>query len=814
MKTRLVIYLSLLFLSVSNFAQEGFSSFHERNDFLLTSPGAMKHGLYGYDNPALLTYVDNFDLMFAFSNRYDKLSELKNWGLFAAVSNVGFGVVHNRIGGYTINDYKLSLAAGDRDLSFGVGYGWSAGDKNIFKRTDIVTIGALLRPVKYLSVGLTGTTSTTINSREGYAEVAIRPFGNETVSVFGDFSYRNKALPGIKTTGWSLGFSAEVLPGLILTGKRNFETEISSAGISLGLGNVGFSYQAHIDDGNDATKGSGIDYRTYAIRVGNYDRNLISYLFPQKNYLEMNLLGETKYQRYKIFDNSNTLFSIIQQINTAKDDPAILGIAINTSGMNINKEFMWEIRERLREFKQSGKKVIIFADNPDLTIYHLASVADKIVMDPIGQLNILGYLMGRTFYKNTLDKLGVGIDELRFFKYKSAFENFAREQMTEADKEQRQKLTDNAYELTRKEICEERNFTYEQFDNYVNNYGILLANIALENKLVDTLARWDALPEIIKNLEKADRNIVSAGSLEKFKSPKDNYWSEPNRIAIIYALGECAMDQGITARKLVKDVEAAGNDPLVKAIVLRVDSPGGDGMASDYIAEAIKKIKKIKPVIVSQGTVAASGGYWLSMYADTIVAAPNTLTGSIGVISLWAYNNGLKEKIGFSTDYVKRGEHADLNFGMTLPFIGLSLPDRPLTKEERDRYEWTINNMYKDFVSKVSFGRKMTSEYVDSIGQGRIWSGTDGKKLGLVDVIGGLDDAVKIAKQKAGISQDELVNIIQYPEMPLISFDFLQPKIFGIETKEDESINFLRFRLQNAGKPMPVLPMDNYDMMK
>jgi len=814
MKTRLVIYLSLLFLSVSNFAQEGFSSFHERNDFLLTSPGAMKYGLYGYDNPALLTYVDNFDLMFAFSNRYYKLSELKNWGLFAAVSNVGFGVVHNRIGGYTINDYKLSLAAGDRDLSFGVGYGWSAGDKNIFKRTDIVTIGALLRPVKYLSVGLTGTTSTTINSREGYAEVAIRPFGNETVSVFGDFSYRNKALPGIKTTGLSLGFSAEVLPGLILTGKRNFETEISSAGISLGLGNVGFSYQAHIDDGNDATKGSGIDYRTYAIRVGNYDRNLISYLFPQKNYLEMNLLGETKYQRYKLFDKSNTLLSIIQQIKAAKDDPSIKGIAINTSGMNINKEFMWEIRERLREFKQSGKKVIIFADNPDLTIYHLASVADKIVMDPIGQLNILGCLMGRTFYKNTLDKLGVGIDELRFFKYKSAFENFAREQMTEADKEQRQKLTDNAYELARKEICEERNFTYEQFDNYVNNYGILLANIALENKLVDTLARWDALPEIIKNLEKADRNIVSAGSLEKFKSPKDNYWSEPNRIAIIYALGECAMDQGITARKLVKDVETAGNDPLVKAIVLRVDSPGGDGMASDYIAEAIKKIKKIKPVIVSQGTVAASGGYWLSMYADTIVAAPNTLTGSIGVISLWAYNNGLKEKIGFSTDYVKRGEHADLNFGMTLPFIGLSLPDRPLTKEERDRYEWTINNMYKDFVSKVSFGRKMTSEYVDSIGQGRIWSGTDGKKLGLVDVIGGLDDAVKIAKQKAGISQDELVNIIQYPEMPLISFDFLQPKIFGIETKEDESINFLRFRLQNAGKPMPVLPMDNYDMVK
>ncbi|RJP71291.1 MAG: signal peptide peptidase SppA [Ignavibacteriales bacterium] len=808
MKTKLITLLVLLLYSL-NFSQEGFSSFYERNDFLLASPGAMKYGLYGYDNPAQLTYVDNFDLMFALSNRYNKLSELKNWGLFAAISNVGFGVLHNRIGSYTINDYKLSLAAGDRNFSFGIGYGWSTGNKNIFKRTDIITLGTLIRPMKHLSVGLTGTSSTTINSKEIYADIAVRPLGNEIVSVFGDFYYRNKPLPGIKTTSWSLGFSVEVLSGLILTAKRNFETEISSAGISLGLGNVGFTFQEYKNDKGNEGEVNGIDYRTFAIRVGGYERNLASAIFPPKNYLEMNMKEGIKYQNYKFFDNSSTLLSVIQQINAAKDDPTIKGIAINTSGFNTNKEFVWEIRERLREFKQMGKKVIVFIDNPDLTIYHLASVADKIVMDPLGQLNILGYLMGRTFYKNALDMLGVGIDELRFFKYKSAAESFSREQMSEADKEQRQKLIDNNYELARKDICEGRNFSPEQFDNYVNNYGILLANTALENKLVDTLARWDAVPDIIKNLEGTERSLVGAGSIEKFKLPKDNYWGEPDRIAIIYALGECAMDQGITARRLVKDVEAAGNDPLVKAIVLRVDSPGGDGMASDYIAEALKKIKKTKPVIVSQGTVAASGGYWLSMYADTIVAAPNTTTGSIGVISMWAYNKGLKEKIGLSTDYVKRGDHADLFFGMTLPFVGLSLPDRPLTEDERGRYEWSINNMYKDFVGKVSNGRNLTLEYVDSIGQGRVWSGKDGKQLKLVDVIGGLDDAIKIAKQKAGIQPDEEVNLVQYPEMALFNFDFLQPKIFGFETKADESMEFLKFRLENAGKPMPVLPLDD-----
>ncbi len=809
----LLLPLLVLFSCSANFAQEGFSSFYDRNDFLLTSPGAMKYGLYGYDNPAQLTYVDNFDLMFAFSNRYNKLSELKNWGLFTAISNVGFGVVHNRIDNYTINDFKLSLAAGNRNISFGIGYGWSTGNKNIFKRTDIITLGTLIRPIKYLSVGLTGTSSTTINSKEIYTDIAVRPLGNEIVSVFGDFYYRNKPLPGTKTTNWSLGLSAEILPGLILTAKRNFESKISSAGVSLGLGNIGFGFQNYFND-KEKKEADGVDYQTFAIRIGGYDRNLASAIFHTKNYLEVNMKEGIKYQNYKFFDNSSTLLSVIQQINAAKDDPSIKGIAINTSGFNTNKEFVWEIRERLREFKQTGKKIIVFIDNPDLTIYHLASVADKIVMDPLGQLNILGYLMGRTFYKNALDMLGVGIDELRFFKYKSAVEGYSREQMSEADKEQRQKLIDNNYELARKDICEGRNFSPEQFDNYVNNYGILLANSALGNKLVDTLTRWDAVPEIIKNLEGSGRSLVRAGSLEKFKLPKDNYWSEPDRVAIIYALGECAMDQGINARKLVKDVEAAGNDPLVKAIVLRVDSPGGDGMASDYIAEALKKIKKTKPVIVSQGTVAASGGYWLSMYADTIVAAPNTITGSIGVISMWAYNKGLKEKIGFSTDYVKRGDHADLFFGMTLPFVGLSLPDRPLTEDERSRYEWSINNMYKDFVSKVSNGRNLTPEYVDSIGQGRVWSGTDGKQLKLVDVIGGLDDAIKIAKLKAGIQPDEEVNLVQYPEMALFNFDFLQPKIFGFEAKEDESINYLKFRLENAGKPMPVLPLDEIDHSK
>ncbi|MCX6150404.1 MAG: signal peptide peptidase SppA [Ignavibacteriales bacterium] len=801
----LKVILMFFIVSIPLNAQKGFQSFYDRNEFLFASPGTIKYGLNGYDNPALLTYVEKFDLMFNWSDRYSNWSDLKHWGLFVATSNFGFGVVHQKIGGNATSDYKVSTALGSRNFSFGISYGWTKGHIEEFNRTDIMSFGVLIRPLKYFSFGLVGTASTQVNAREGYIDLAVRPLGNEIITLFGDYSTRNKSTYGIKKDNWSTGAAVEILSGLTLTG-RYFDSKDFTLGINLGLGNIGFSSQAHYN------KESHHAYNIYGIRVGGYDRNLFSTLLPPKNYLEMNLLGEVKYQRYKFFDNSNTLYSIIQQINAAKEDKSILGIAINTSGMNANREMLWEIRERLRDFKTSGKKVIIFIDNPDLTIYHFASIADKVVMDPIGYMNLTGYVMGRTFYKNALEKIGVGIDEHRFFKYKSAAESYSREKMSEADKEQRQKLVDDSYDLARREICESRNFSFEQFDNFVNEYGAFLASGALENKLVDTLARWDAIPDIIKKVEKKDMRLV--GSSEKLNLPSDNYWSEPKKIAVIYALGACAMDEGINARSLVKDVNAAANDPLVKAIVLRVDSPGGDAMASDYIAEAIKKCKKQKPVIVSQGSVAGSGGYWLSMYGDSIIAAPNTITGSIGVISLWAYNNGFKEKIGLSTDYVKRGEHADLPFGMVIPFLGLSLPDRNLTIDERSRLESYIKTMYGEFVNKVAEGRKLKTEYVDSIGQGRVWSGTDGLKNGLVDILGGLDDAIKLAKNKAGIKEDELVNIIQLPAAQLFNFNFLQPKLFGFEMKEDEFLSNLKFRLQNNGKAMPVIPLEEMDFGK
>ncbi len=798
---KLLIVVVLISNGILN-AQPGFSNYHSQNDFLLTSPGAMKFGLYGYDNPALLTYLHQPDFMFTWSDAAGKWNDFNRWGLFTGMQNFGFGLIHQKDSGRSVTDYRMSLGFGDKSKSFGFGVGWSAGDTKFFERRKIITVGSLFRPIQYLSIGVMGT-FTKVDRREGVLELAARPLGNELITLFADYAIANKQ--NLKQGAWSYGAAIEALPGIRLTG-RYFNTHTYTVGVQLSVGRFGVSTQSHYD------KDKKHNYNSYAIRMGAYDRTIIgTKVLPEKKYIELNLNGPIKYQRFKLFDKSNTLAGLLTAIKEAKSDHGIAGIAINTSGLVANREMLWEIREQLKEFKASGRKVIIFIDRPNIDVYHFASVADKIIMDPTGTMMLEGFIMGRTFLKGTLAKLGIGFDEWRFFKYKSAVESYSRDKMSDADREQRQKLLDDFYKLAKTDICEGRKISFDRFDQLVDDVVFFLPEEAIKEGLVDTLGRWETVKELVKNWEGEEKKMVGAGSLVKFQLPYDNYWGEPPQIAVIYALGACAMDEGITSRKLVKDVEAVTKNTKVKAVVLRVDSPGGDAMASDYIAEALKKCKEKKPVIISQGYVAASGGYWLSMYADTIVAAPNTITGSIGVIGGWLYNKGLKDSLGMTTDFVKVGKHADLGFGFTLPFIGLGIPDRNMTEDERSKAEFLIKTMYKEFVNKVAFGRKKKFDDIEPIAQGRVWSGYDGKQNGLVDVLGGLETAIQIAKVRANICSDQDVKIIEYPEKGWIDMSFLQPKLFGVSVEDDPTLNYVKFRLQHNGQPMPMLPIDEME---
>jgi protease-4 len=476
---------------------------------------------------------------------------------------------------------------------------------------------------------------------------------------------------------------------------------------------------------------------------------------------------------------------------------------------------LWELREKLEDFKASGKTVVVFIDQADINLYHFASVADKIVMDPYGMLSLEGFVSGRTFVKGTLEKLGVGYDEWRYFTYKSASEAFSREAMSEADREQRQKLVDDFYMIAKEDICKSRTMSADRFDDIVNNVLVMRPEEAVKQGLVDEIGRWDSAQDIVAKIEGTKKPFLFPGSLYKFQLPYDNEWSEPPRIAVIYAEGVCAMDAGISARTLINEVNESVDDPTVKAIVLRVDSPGGDPQASDYISNALRRAKGKKPVIVSQGSVAASGGYWLSMYADTIVAAPQTITGSIGVIGGWFYDTGFKKSIGLSTDYVKAGEHADLGFGFSLPLIGTILPDRNLTDEERSKTELLLKDMYKDFVKNVASGREMPPDQIEKIAQGRVWSGLDGKANGLVDVLGGLETAIRIAKSRAGIPHDQRITVVEKPARGWFNIAAMLPQPFGTSEPDDfeRMIEHVKFRIDQNGKPLLMLPLEDMDLV-
>ncbi len=796
------IILSLFICGLSA-AQSDFHSYYSQNFLGFTSPGAMKYGLYGHDNPAILSTLTHPDIYFAWSDLGKRWNDFNHWGLFLAVPNVGFSAVTTKAPGITVTDYKLSTGFGSNAFGIGFGYGWSAGDWQKAVRSDLFTAGTFFRPNPYASVGITGFLPTR-GEAEAAFDFAVRPFGNEIVSVFGDYVYRkDRKLNDIK---WSGGISVEALPGFRLTG-RYFDTKFFNVGLHLSFGYIGISSQSSFDKDNNHLS------NIYGIRLGGYDRNIFSSLSKRNSYAELNLLGPVRYQRFRFLDNSNTLSGLIEQIDAAAIDPSVSGIAINTSGMMIDRVKLWELREKLREFRNTGKKVFIYIDRAGMNQYHFASIADKIVIDPLGILTLEGYVAGRTFFKGTLEKLGIGYEEWRYFKYKSAYENFSEEKMSEGDREQRLKLIKDNYNLVRNDIAESRGISGDAFDGMVNSVPIYLSEEALQKGLVDKIGRWEDLKELVKETEGESKNFRKISSLEKFKLPEDNYWGEKPSVAVIYALGVCAMDEGITARKLVNDVKSAATNNNVKAIVFRIDSPGGDALASDLVAEELRKAKEKKPVIVSQGSVAASGGYWLSMYGDTIVAAANTVTGSIGVIGGWFYNKELKEKLGMTTDHVKVGKHADLGFGFTIPLLGLSIPDRNLLPEEQKVAESLIKTSYKEFINKVSSGRNMTTESIEEIAQGRVWSGADGKRIGIVDVIGGLNTAIDIAVERAGLTGKEY-HIIEIPEAPWIDFSRFMPKIFGVELKEnDEFIDHIKFRLRNNGIPMPILPLEDMELI-
>ncbi len=813
-KTIRTLLLALLMVTATGAALSaqtriGFERYYERTDFLMAAPGAMTYGLYGYDNPALLQYLHQPDMAFYWTS--DKFAgDIGRWGLISGSPGFSFSFFNNDFDDVRFRDYRIAFGGGTDAAAAGFAINWYRGNTAPQDLRANFTMGTLFRPAEFISVGLTGTATFNYEYYEAVADLAVRPLGTPLLTLFGDYAVGEGANDFFDGR-WSAGAAIEAIPGVRFTG-RYIDDMGFTAGVQFSLGRAGASYQAHRDtDGNHR-------YNTYSIRAGAMDRNIFDSFFRKdKHYVNVGIQGGLPYQTYQFMDQRQTYLTTLDQIHKAAADPSVSGIVVNTTRMQIDQAKTWEIRSALKEAQASGKKVIVYVERGGMNIFHLASVADYVIMDPYGGLVIPGYVTGSTYLADMLSAIGIGVDEFREMEFKSAFEALSRTGMSDADREQRQAIIDGFYDLVKADVIDGRGITEDAFDSLINRGIALSPSDLVDAGIVDTLARYTDVSDIIEKLEGGKKDRVGPGELYVYNKPRDDQWGPTKKIAVFYAEGPTMNETGIRARALSSAIREARNDNSVKAVVMRADSPGGDPLASDLVAEELHKTSEVKPVIVSMGRVAASGGYWISMYADTIVVAPNTVTGSIGVISGWIWDDGMSRHLRLHTDQVKRGESADLSFGPTLPLIGLSLPNRPLTAQEREGLTGRVNMLYDQFIEHVADGRDAEFDAIKEVAAGRVWTGADAIDRQLADEIGSLYTAIKIAKEKAGIRPGDKVEIVEGPEPQPFSLPFLLGRVFASDPPEikhkDPVREYLELMIDNNANPLVIMPFEYFQWM-
>lgn len=466
------------------------------------------------------------------------------------------------------------------------------------------------------------------------------------------------------------------------------------------------------------------------------------------------LLSQADMQSYGLDD-------ILASIKKAKENDKIKGIYLQCNVISTGWASLQAIRDALVDFKESGKFIVAYADNYMQGSYYIASVADKVVLNPSGGVDWRGLAAGATYYKDLLDKLGVEMQIFKVGTYKSAVEPYFTNEMSEANREQLTEFVQSIWGNVTKAVAESRHLTVEQLQAAADSSMLFRpAEESIQRGLADTLMYKSDMRNYLKQLmnleEDDDLHLLDLQAMINVKKsvPRDK---SGNIIAVYYAEGgidnnsSSYEETGINSKKMVKELNKLKENDDVKAVVLRINSPGGSAFGSEQIWYALQQLKEKKPVIVSMGDYAASGGYYIACNADTIVAEPTTLTGSIGIFGMIPNMKGLlQDKLGLHNHFVKTNRMAD--FGDVT---------RPMTADEKALMQKNVNNGYDLFLTRCAEGRGMDKERINGIAQGRVWTGEKAKELGLVDLLGGIDTALEIAISKADV---ESYTVMSYPE--------------------------------------------------
>ena len=470
--------------------------------------------------------------------------------------------------------------------------------------------------------------------------------------------------------------------------------------------------------------------------------------------------------------NTLQLRSVTRALRAARDDNRIAGIllkgALAPSGYGSGYAALKEVRAALLDFKAGGKPVKAYLESATTKDYFLASAATDIALDPYGLIMMPGLASEAMFYTGAFEKYGIGVQVTRVGKYKSFVEPYTRKDMSPENREQTQKLLDDIWGSMVGDIALARGITAGKLQEVVDAQGLIRPEAAKAGHLVDRIAYRDEVIDDLKaqtgagtdkhtfkQIGLGDYAKIARDKLDSTKPGEAAGMSGHDRIAVVYAEGSIVDGEGergeIGGTKFARELREMRQDASVKAIVLRVNSPGGSASASENIGREVRLARKVKPVIVSMGSYAASGGYWISAYGDRIFAEPTTITGSIGVFGIQFDVKKLANDFGLTFESVKTGKFAD---ALTIT--------RPKTPEELAVLQNLVDWIYGEFVTKVADARKIKRETVEEIAQGRVWSGAEAKKLGLVDEIGGLDAAIKYAASKANLGTN--YRLLEYPQ--------------------------------------------------
>lgn len=527
----------------------------------------------------------------------------------------------------------------------------------------------------------------------------------------------------------------------------------------------------------------------------------------------------------KLMGNPETigLEDILDAIQKAKDNDEIKGIYIKAGALTGGLANIDPIRSALLDFKTSGKFIVAYADSYMQNTYYIASVADKVIMNPRGSFDFRGISSNLIFTKNFNDKLGIKYQVFKVGTFKSAVEPYIQEKMSDANRLQRTSYLNDIWSHMLAGISDSRKISVDQLNTYADRcLTFMPADSIVKYNMVDTVMYNPGVEAYLKTLVdiEADKKLTLASvqNMTGVKAAKTG--DNKTKIAILYAEGAIVdSDEGglfaggpsITAEKYVKELQKLRDDDEVKAVVFRVNSPGGSAYASEQIWNAVVELKAKKPVIVSMGDYAASGGYYISCAANTIVAQPSTLTGSIGIFGLIPEGEELSKKIGLTFDEVNTNKHSSFGgttYGIPFLFAGFS---RSFNEEESLVLQKYIESGYDLFITRCADGRSKTKAEIDSIGQGRVWTGSQALKLGLVDKIGGLEDAIKIAAEQAKVTD---YSIAKYPAKKdlfaqIFEDSFSNTKIQALKIfigEKNFEQNILKQHIQSFDMQMAMMP--------